>query len=263
MSFQIGKFPQYCLVAIGSVVAVTVGPCGVGFLGTISLACVERSRLGCCNFIAWSNSMKMRVLLLALLAVALAFSTVAAQSILLPPPFRPTLPRDQEILRLQLKPNPVAPTTPVGQSPAQTPPPNEFSGGTILVEGNQLILSRRDGRTEFIPLASRTINDVMQDLRSKYGELFDEISSSYVTLSAKYLDDEQPARTLSYPNGSPRPVLFVANSDAADVALDFGIVMAPSAGSTSTTTNTGLLSQAGFQLNAVGGILLKNPATGS
>ena len=171
------------------------------------------------------------VAVLVLTSSVLPASTLA-QVFHLPPVFRPVLPKDDSVLVV-------------------TALTDSFKTGTIAIDDDRLILTRRDGSMDIISLAGREIRDVVNELRAKYKDDL-RVSTQYPLLSTKYLRSTRPLRL------SETSTRILANPDEPELGIGFGVVLALSDTDTSDE-DQGLLSTTGFQLDLVGNYQVRGP----
>ena len=158
-----------------------------------------------------------------------------AQTSHLRPIARPVLPRTEVVLTLQAR------------------PAGGLSGAHIAVQNDQLIVQRADGVLDAVPLATRTMRDVLAELRSKYPSDWFALRTNYPLSSTRRMADTPMTPFCT----ATCEVEIRAASDIPDVTFGFGLVMSPPA--QRQASDSGLLSGAGTQLDVIGGLQVLRP----
>ena len=169
--------------------------------------------------------------LIMLLPLAIAMNGVMGQVPHLPPISRQVLPENETVMELKGT--------------------GSLAGATISIRDQRIIISKGGNPPEIIPLGARTINDVLNELKTKFGNDI-SVGSNYPTYSTSYVGSLGPT--------SLAAVNIPASTDRPEVDIGFGVVFGLNK-NTSDATNSGVLSQAGFQLDAIGNYEVLGPPT--
>jgi hypothetical protein len=164
-----------------------------------------------------------------LLSLAVAINGAMGQVPHLPPISRQVLPKNETVMELKGT--------------------GKLSGATISIRDQRIIISYGGSPPDIIALGSRTIDDVMNELKTKFGNDI-SVSSNYPTYGTNDIGSLAPT--------SLAAVNVPASTDRPEVDIGFGVVFGLNK-STSDATNNGVLSQAGFQLDAIGNYQVLGP----
>lgn len=168
-----------------------------------------------------------RLLAVAILPFAVSSRSALAQVIHLPPIYRPVLPGGTTILSFTSS--------------------NTLANATIQIQDDQIVITH-GAAIDIVPLGSRLVKDVVNELRTKYGADI-VVTTPYPLVSVSNIGAQGTVPL----NGAN----IGASSDRPEVGLGFGVVLALRNGD--NQARTGLLSQAGFQLDATGSFQIRRP----
>lgn len=115
----------------------------------------------------------LKPILLNALGMIFCAQSVLAQTIHLPPVFRPVLPKDEPVLSFRT---------------------NECEDEItkVGVQDRQLTVAHKSGAIDVIPLGNRKIQDILSELHTKYGDYLVGLDTDYPLLSATYLVETKP-----------------------------------------------------------------------
>ena len=169
-----------------------------------------------------------RLLAVATLLFAMSSRSLLAQVIHLPPIYRSVLPKGATVLSFSSS--------------------GTLATATIQVQDDQIVITH-GAAIDIVPLGSRLVKDVVNELRTKYGNDI-VVTTPYPLVGVSSIGSQGTVQL----NGAN----IGGSSDRPEVGLGFGVVLALRNGD--TQPRTGLLSQAGFQLDATGSFQIKRPA---
>lgn len=177
------------------------------------------------------------VFVLASILVLVVASLASAQTIHLQPVHRPLLAKDQVVLRIDAVKS------------------SDMDGGQIGIQNGELVIVKKTKRIDTISLKDRTVKDLISEVQANYPDQL-IVSTTFPLYSTSILHETEPTNLIA---GSPVEVF--AAPDVPEVALSFGLVMAPS-GAAPSADRRSLLSKAGFQLDVLGTLQFYAPAKG-